>query len=191
MSCDHKLNNLHSMRFAKKLGAWAPHELNKSNKENRLQIASQHLDRHRVTRGHKQRFLYRIVTEDEKWCLYINMYQRKEWRVPTDTPKPRVKHDLHPKKTIVSVWWDLESMVHWQILERNVTFNKELYIPQVHRVKEAFRLKKPIDSCTSRQTPKPRTGGPFASTVFSGPCIDELSSLPLPIAPYDGRYLRQ
>ena len=58
MNCDHKtiLNHLHSMGFAEKLGAWVPHELSEVNKENRLQIASQHLARHRATRGHKQRF---------------------------------------------------------------------------------------------------------------------------------------
>jgi len=32
-------------------------------------IAAGLLARHRATHGHKQRFLYRIVTGDEKWCL--------------------------------------------------------------------------------------------------------------------------
>ena len=66
MNSDQKtiLNHFHSM------GVWVPHELSENNKENHLQIASQHIARHRATRGHKQRFLYRIVTGDEKWCLY-------------------------------------------------------------------------------------------------------------------------
>ena len=48
INCDQKtiLNHLHSMEFAKKLGVWVPHELRENNKENRLQIASQHLARH-------------------------------------------------------------------------------------------------------------------------------------------------
>ena len=33
-------------------------------------------------------------------------------------------------------------MLHWEMLERNVTVNKELYIAQLHRVKEANRLKR-------------------------------------------------
>ena len=80
---------------------------------------------------------------DEKWCLYINMKQRKEWVVPGDTPKPRVKPDLHPRKTMICVWWDWEGMVDWEMLERNATVNKELYIAQLHRVNEAIRLKRP------------------------------------------------
>ena len=72
------LNYLHSMKFAKKLGVWVPYELSENNKENRLQIASQHLTCHQATCGHKQCFLYQIITGDEKCCLYINMKQRKE-----------------------------------------------------------------------------------------------------------------
>ena len=45
INCNEKtiLNHLHSMGFAEKLGVWVPHELSKNNKENHLQIASQHL----------------------------------------------------------------------------------------------------------------------------------------------------
>ena len=48
MNCIQKmiLNHLHSMGFAKKLGVWVPHELSKNNKENHLQISSQHLAHH-------------------------------------------------------------------------------------------------------------------------------------------------
>ncbi|CAL8097669.1 unnamed protein product [Calicophoron daubneyi] len=131
------------MGFAEKLRVWMPHELNEDDKENRLQIASQHLARHRTTRGHKQRFLYRIVTEDENWCLFMNMKQRKEWFTPGDTPKSRVKPDLHPKKAMVRFWWDWEGMVYCEMFGRNVTVTKVLYIAQLHRVKEAMGLKRP------------------------------------------------
>ena len=127
------------MGFAKKLGVWVPHELSENNKKNHLQIASQHLACHGATHGHKQCFLYRIVT-DEKWCLYINMKQRMEWVAPEDMPKPRVKPDQHPRKTMICVWWDWEGMVHWDMLERNAAVSKELYIAQLHHVNEAIQL---------------------------------------------------
>ena len=58
MNCDHKtiLNHLHSMGFTEKLRAWVPYELSKINKENHLQIAAQHLARHRATQSHEQLF---------------------------------------------------------------------------------------------------------------------------------------
>ena len=115
-----------------------PHELSKNNKKNHLQIVSQHLACHRATRSHIQRFLYRIITGDEKWCLYINMKQRKEWVAPGDMPNQRVKPDLHPRKTMICIWWDWEGMVYWEMLERNATVNKELYIAQLHHVNEAI-----------------------------------------------------
>ena len=67
------------------------------------------------------------------------MKQRKEWMAPGNTPKPRVKLDLHPRKTmIICIWWDWEGMMHWEMLERNAMVNKELYIAQLHCVNEAI-----------------------------------------------------
>lgn len=94
MNCDYKtiLDHLHVMGFVQNLGAWILPEINENNKENRLQIASQHapspLLSHQATRCYKQRFLYRSITGDEKCCLYITMKQRNELVVPEGTPKP-------------------------------------------------------------------------------------------------------
>ena len=44
---------------------------------------------------------------------------------------------------MICVWWDWEGMVHWEMLERNATVNKELYIAQLHCVNEAIPLKRP------------------------------------------------
>ncbi|KAL4703242.1 hypothetical protein ACJJTC_006489 [Scirpophaga incertulas] len=65
--------HLHSMGKVQKLGAWVPNVLSENNKNQRSTIAASLLARHLSTHGHKQRFLYRIVTGDEKWCLYVNM----------------------------------------------------------------------------------------------------------------------
>ena len=126
------------MGYAEKLEVWVPYELSKNNKENHLQIATQHLAHHRPTYSYKQHFLYRIITGDEKWCLYININQKKKWVAPGDMPKPRVKPDLHPRKTMICIWWDWESMVHWEMLKRDATVNKELYITQLQHVNEAI-----------------------------------------------------
>ena len=109
------LNYLYSMEFVEKLGVWSPHELSENNKENCLQMVSQHLTCHQATRGHKQHFLYQIIVGNEKWCLYINTKQRKEWVAPGDMPNPRVKPDLHPRKIMICIWWDWEGMVHWEM----------------------------------------------------------------------------
>ena len=73
----------------------------------------------------------------------IYKYEAKKWVAPGDTPKPRVKPDLHPRKTMICIWWDLEGKVHWEMLERNAMVNKELYIAQLHRMNKAIQLKRP------------------------------------------------
>ncbi|KRZ04136.1 hypothetical protein T11_5198 [Trichinella zimbabwensis] len=35
------------------------------------------LTRHQASRGHKERFLYFVVTGDEKWCFYVKLKQRR------------------------------------------------------------------------------------------------------------------
>ncbi|KAK6027056.1 transposase, partial [Ostertagia ostertagi] len=90
-------------------------------KAGRLRIAAQNLARHRATHDHRNRFLHRIITGDEKWCLYANVKQRKQWICAGDTPTPRVRQDLHPEKIMLCVWWDWEGIVHWETLEKNKT----------------------------------------------------------------------
>ncbi|KAK6036479.1 hypothetical protein COOONC_26016 [Cooperia oncophora] len=45
------------------------------------------------------------------------MKQRKEWVPPGDTPKLRVKQDLHPKKRMICVWWDWEVYVNLYVIK--------------------------------------------------------------------------
>ena len=125
------------------------------------------------------------------------------WRY---TPKSRVKPDLHPKKTMICIWWDWEGMVHCKMLERNATVNKKLYIAQLHPVIIYSTEKTPstrpnhissrqhqASCCTSHQShiPRARMGGLSASAIFSRPCIHRLLSFPLFVKPYEGRYLQQ
>uniref|UniRef100_A0A1I7X1C4 HTH_48 domain-containing protein n=1 Tax=Heterorhabditis bacteriophora TaxID=37862 RepID=A0A1I7X1C4_HETBA len=135
--------HLHSMGKGQKCGAWVPHALSDNDKNQRATICAGLLARHRSTYGHKQRFLYRIVTGDKKWCLYINMKQRKEWLSSGKQAIPRVKQDVHPRKTMFRVWWDWEGILHYELLERNQTVNAELYVQQMERLNTAIQEKRP------------------------------------------------
>ena len=145
MECSHTAieKHLHSMGKVQKCGAWVPHALSDNNKNQRATISAGLLARHRSTHGHKQRFLYRIVTGDEKWCLYINMKQRKEWLSPSKQVTPRVKQDHHPCKMMLCVWLDWEGIIHYELLEQNQTVNAELYVQQMERLNMAIQEKRP------------------------------------------------
>ena len=68
---------LHWMGKVKKCGAWVLHALSDNNRNQQATIFAGLLDSHHSTDGHEQRFLYRIITGDETWRLYINMKQCK------------------------------------------------------------------------------------------------------------------
>lgn len=51
------------------------------------------------------------------------------------------KGDLHPCKTMLCVWWELESMIHNELLDRNQTTNVELYFQQMQRLIYAIQQK--------------------------------------------------
>ena len=46
------------------------------------------------------------------------------------TPEP----ELHPKKVMVSVWWNSSGIVHWELLPNGHTITAELYCQQLDRV---------------------------------------------------------
>ncbi|UYV83501.1 hypothetical protein LAZ67_23001249 [Cordylochernes scorpioides] len=79
-------NHLQSIVFSQKLGAWVPYELNET-KENRLQIAAQHLACHQ----------HRAIN---------NVFHAE------DTPKPRIKKDPIDKVKSFSFTTTLSRMLH-------------------------------------------------------------------------------
>jgi histone-lysine N-methyltransferase SETMAR len=86
-------------------------------------------------------FLSHIVTGDEKWCLYVNFKQREEWLSPDKQATPHAKPDLHPCKTVLCIWWDIEGSIHYELLERNLTVTAERYCQQLCCLKEAMQQK--------------------------------------------------
>jgi hypothetical protein len=99
------------------------------------------LARHRLALQH-QSFLSRIVTGDEKWCLYVNFKQKKEWQCPDKQATSRAKPDLYPSKTMLCVWWDMEEIIHHELLDRNLTVTAER-CQQLRHLEEAIQEKRP------------------------------------------------
>jgi transposase len=135
MGCDHAtvVRHLQSMGKVQKLGVCAPHILTQANKNQRVAICASLLACHPLARQH-QSFLSRIVTGNEKWCLYVNFKQRKEWLSPEKKPTPRTKPDLLPRKTMLCIWWDMERIINYELLERNLTVTAERYCQQLRRL---------------------------------------------------------
>jgi histone-lysine N-methyltransferase SETMAR len=44
---------------------------------------------------------------------------------------------------MLCIWWDMEGIVHYELLERNLIVNVERYFQQLSRLEEAIQQKRP------------------------------------------------
>ncbi|XP_014785013.1 histone-lysine N-methyltransferase SETMAR-like [Octopus bimaculoides] len=49
---------------------------------------------------------------------------------------------LHPKKIMLSVWWDIKGVIHYELLDNNQTINANLYCEQLRRLKTVLSQKR-------------------------------------------------
>lgn len=119
-------------------GIWVPHELNEIHKQQRRMICSA-----LITRNQNEHFLHRIVTGDEKWVLYRNCKRSRQWLSTGQTPIPTAKDGLHPKKVLLSVWWDSLGIIHYELMPPGQTITGEVYRQQLTRLNEALSQKRP------------------------------------------------
>jgi histone-lysine N-methyltransferase SETMAR len=130
--------HLKELGFVNKLGTWVPHQLTLDNRQQRVSICNCLL-----SRFPPQDFLHQIVTGDEKWVLYIDHTRKRQW-VPRDAePEPEPKGDLHPKKQMLSVWWDFQGVIYFELLPPNTSVTADLYCEQLQKLRDALRNKRP------------------------------------------------
>jgi histone-lysine N-methyltransferase SETMAR len=56
---------------------------------------------------------------------------------------PTPKSDLYPKKVMLSVWWDFQGVVYFELLPTNTTITAEAYCIQLQKLRDALRNKRP------------------------------------------------
>lgn len=110
----------------KKLDKWIPHELNEKQKNRRMEVCSALL-----LRNKNDPFLHRIVTCDEKWILYDNRRRSAQWLDAGAAPEHMPKPSLHPKKTMVTVWWSAAGVIHYSFLKPGETITAEKYCREI------------------------------------------------------------
>lgn len=122
-----------------KFGVWVPHRLSELNKGTRFVAAAGNLERYE----NGDLNLDLVLTQDEKWVLYVNVVRKREWRRRGENATPTAKPGLHPKKILLSFWWDTEGPVHWEMLRQGQTITAEVYCQQLDRVAAALAQKRP------------------------------------------------
>lgn len=130
--------HLHELGKVNRQGLWIPHCLSESNKMNRLLTCSSLLKRF-----NNEIFLKRIVTGDEKWVCYVNIKRKKQWLTPGQKPIPTAKAGLHPRRIMMSVWWDYRGIIYFELLPRNITITGQIYCDQLGRLEAKLKKARP------------------------------------------------
>jgi len=141
LGCSHVAVELHLMELGKvwKYGVWIPHELTPHQLQVRIGICMCLLTSHR-----NFRWLYNLVTGDEKWVLYINYMHQRQWLSPGQRGMDTPRTQLTTKKALLSVWWNSTGVIHWELLPSGHTVNAVVYCQQLDRVAEKLKGKQDL-----------------------------------------------
>ena len=127
-------HHLHGIQKVNKLVRWLPHQATSDNIQQVIIICNFLLskcDRHRF---HRQ-----LVTSDDKWVLYVDHTRKCQWINPEYLPEPEPKNDLHPKKVVLSIWWNFKGIVYWKFSPRNTTIDAK-HCQQLDNLKAALQV---------------------------------------------------
>jgi histone-lysine N-methyltransferase SETMAR len=95
-----------------------------------------------MTSHRNYQWLCNLTTGDEKWVLYVNHTRKRQWLGAGQTGVATPKNILHPKKMMLSVWWGVRGIIHWELLPTGCTITADLYCQPLDRVAEKLKGKK-------------------------------------------------
>ncbi|GFS24221.1 histone-lysine N-methyltransferase SETMAR [Elysia marginata] len=108
-------------------------------KAQRKTICSQLLER--FTHD-SERFLRSIITGDESWVHHYDpesKMQSMQYRHKNSPSPKKFKVVASAQKVLLTIFWDMESIVHFEILEQGTTINSERYVSTLPELKGRLR----------------------------------------------------
>lgn len=131
-------NYLHKFDFVHKKPRQDPHELTEAQATRRIEIC-----RHLLENPLDDRFWKRIVTCDEKWVFLVNHDRSKRWVRRDQTPPPVPRRNRFSKKVMISVWWNVDGILQFELIPKGHAVTADLYSEQLGRVYETLKQKYP------------------------------------------------
>lgn len=131
-------SHLRALGKVSKLDMWIPHELSPVQRDQRAECCSQLLSYRRT-----HAWLDSIITGDEKWVVYVNTTRKRQWLDKGTTPGGTPKPDLHERKVMLSIWWDVKGVVYYELLPHNTTITADIYCNQLQQLATQLATKRP------------------------------------------------
>jgi histone-lysine N-methyltransferase SETMAR len=72
---------------------------------------------------------------------YVNRTRKRQWLGAGQIRVATPKNDLHPKKIMLSVWWKVRGIIHWELLSTGCAITADLYCQQLDRVASKLQEK--------------------------------------------------
>lgn len=143
LGCDQStiVRHLHTLGKVPKLGCWVPHVLTERDRTQRSEVCTFLLSYHRTSA-----WLDSVLTGDEKWVLYVNVTRKHQWVDKDAEPEPEPKPELHQRKVMLSVWWDVRGVVMFELLPPNTSITAIYYCNQLQRLSIELDRKRPQHS---------------------------------------------
>lgn len=132
------LSHLHELGAVQNRPRQIPYELSPQQIQQRLNICNQLL-----AKSQDRRLWERIVTQDEKWVYLRNPNMRKRWRLPDEPQETEVRRQRYEKKMMISVWWNFEGVLHFEIIPDGKSVNATLYATQLQKVHDILAQRYP------------------------------------------------
>ena len=131
--------HLQELGIVSKLGKWIPHELTEDHRCQHVNICTA---LHSCQKNSP--FLNCRVTGDKKWILYKSVKCQCQWVSTGEQPRLQPKKDLHPRKMLLSVWWGIFGVIHFETLPPNQTITAQSYCDQLDRLNKMLKKKEPL-----------------------------------------------
>lgn len=121
--------HLHSLGKVYKYGQWIPHDLTESQLNARVHACIS-LQTFKRTKA----WLCDLVTGDEKYVLFVNHTNKRQWLGRGETGILNVKSKVTEKKVMIAVFWDIHGIVYWEFIPEGTTMTAKTYCNILEKV---------------------------------------------------------
>jgi len=131
-----------NLAMARVCAKFIPKLLSAEQKNLRFEIAQDNLE----MISNDKNVLKKIITGDESWVYGYDPKTKRQslqWK-RASSPRPKKARQSRSKvKTMLTVFFDYEGVVHHEFAPRGQTINKEYYVKVLSRLRDAVRRKRP------------------------------------------------